>query len=73
MEHFNFVLAICLVAAQNPSKPLVTQIKRLVSKLEAEGAFKEAQALEQLFNSDDIENKLPPSRLTLTTFNTRLK
>ncbi|MEN9659193.1 MAG: hypothetical protein RL571_2658 [Pseudomonadota bacterium] len=69
MEHFNLILAICRIAAQTPSKPLLTQVKRLMSKLEAEGALKEAKALAQVIDSVDIEDKLTPSRLTLSKLN----
>lgn len=40
-----------------------------MSKLEAEGALKEAKALAQVIESVDIEDKLTPSRLTLSKLN----
>ncbi len=69
MEHFNIILAICRIAAQVPSKPLHAQVKRLISKLEAEGASKEASALAQVIDNVDMETKLIPSRLILSKLN----
>lgn len=66
MEHFNIILAICRMAAQTPSKALITQMTRLKKSLEEQGALKEAQALAKVIEGSSIEEKLVPSRLTLS-------
>ncbi len=69
MEHFSTVLAICRLAIEHPNKSLISNMKKLVTKLRDAGQEKYAKSIESLLSSIPNESSLVPSRVVMTKTN----